>query len=160
MYNKGIKEEEIITMSTYKNILVAVDGSQEAEWALQKAFTVAKNNNATLVLAHVIDTRNYPTVEAYDTTIRDRSETFANDLIKKYKEQAEAAGVTNVVSDIVFGSPKGQISKDLPKKHNIDLIVCGATGLNVVERFLIGSVSESVVRHARCDVMIVRTEEA
>ena len=147
-------------MSThYNTILVAIDGSQEAEWALKKAYTIAKNNNAKLVLAHVIDTRNYPTVEAYDTTIRDRSETFANDLVAKYKAEAEAAGVTNVVTEIVFGSPKAQLSKELPKKHNVDLIVCGATGLNVVERFLIGSVSEAIVRHSRCDVVIVRTDD-
>lgn len=146
-------------MSThYNTILVAVDGSQEAEWALEKAYTIAKNNNAKLILAHVIDTRNYPTVEAYDTTIRDRSETFANDLVAKYQAQAEAAGVTNVETEIVFGSPKAQLSKELPKKHNVDLIVCGATGLNVVERFLIGSVSEAIVRHANCDVVIVRTD--
>ena len=147
-------------MSThYNTILVAIDGSQEAEWALEKAYTIAKNNNSKLVLAHVIDTRNYPTVEAYDTTIRDRSETFANDLVAKYKAEAEAAGVTNVVTEIVFGSPKAQLSKELPKKHNVDLIVCGATGLNVVERFLIGSVSEAIVRHARCDVVVVRTDD-
>lgn len=145
-------------MSTsYKTILVAVDGSKEAEWALKKAYTIAKNDNAKLVLAHVIDTRNYPTVEAYDTTIRDRSETFANDLINKYKAEAEAAGVTNIETEIVFGSPKAQLSKELPAKHNVDLIVCGATGLNVVERFLIGSVSEAIVRNSRCDVAIVRT---
>lgn len=147
-------------MSTkYKNILVGIDGSQEAEWAFKKALTIAKNDNATLVLAHVIDTRNFPTVEAYDTTIRDRSEIYAKELISKYEAEAKAAGLTNVVSEIVLGSPKAQISKELPKKYSIDLIICGATGLNVVERFLIGSVSESIVRHARCDVMIVRTND-
>lgn len=143
----------------YKTVLVAVDGSKESEWALKRAYTLAKNNDATLVLAHVIDTRNYPTVEAYDTTIRDRSETFADDLLSKYKAESEAAGVKNVITEVVFGSPKAQLSKELPKKHNVDLIVCGATGLNVVERFLIGSVSEAIVRHARCDVVIVRTDD-
>lgn len=143
----------------YKTVLVAVDGSKESEWALKRAYTLAKNNDATLVLAHVIDTRNYPTVEAYDTTIRDRSETFADDLLSKYKVESEAAGVKNVITEVVFGSPKAQLSKELPKKHNVDLIVCGATGLNVVERFLIGSVSEAIVRHSRCDVVIVRTDD-
>ena len=147
-------------MSEYYNtILAAVDGSQEAEWALKKACTIAKSNNAKLILAHVIDTRNYPTVEEYDTTIRDRSETFANDLVKKYKEQAEAAGIANIETEIVFGSPKAQLSKELPKKHNVDLIVCGSTGLNVIERLLIGSVSEAIVRHSCCDVAIVRTND-
>lgn len=146
-------------MSNYKNILVAVDGSKEAEWALKKATNIAKNDGATLILVHVIDTRNFPTIEAYDTTIRDRSEAFANELMEKYTALAKEAGVENVVQEIVYGSPKVQISKDIPKSTNADLIVCGATGLNVVERFLIGSISEAIVRNARCDVMVVRRDE-
>lgn len=47
----------------YKNILVAVDGSEEAEWALKKAIYLAKLSDATLVLTHIVDTRNFPTVE-------------------------------------------------------------------------------------------------
>ena len=143
----------------YNTIFAAVDGSQEAEWAFNKACTIAKKNNAKLILAHIIDTRNYPNIEEYDITIRDRSETSANDLVKKYKEQAEAAGIANIETEIVFGSPKAKLSKELPKKHNVDLIVCGSTGLNLVERFLIGSVSEAIVRHSRCDVAIVHTND-
>lgn len=143
----------------YKNILVAVDGSEEAEWALKKAIYLAKISNATLVLAHIVDTRNFPTIESYDMTIRDRSETFANDLLEKYKIEAIASGITNVITEVGYGSPKIQIPRDLAKKHTIDLIVCGATGLNAVERFLIGSVSEGIVRHSSCDVIIVRTDK-
>lgn len=143
----------------YKNILVAVDGSEEAEWALKKAIYLAKISNATLVLAHIVDTRNFPTIESYDMTIRDRSETFANDLLEKYKVEAIASGITNVITEVGYGSPKIQIPRDLAKKHTIDLIVCGATGLNAVERFLIGSVSEGIVRHSSCDVIIVRTDD-
>ena len=52
-----------------------------------------------------------------------------------------------------------KIPKDIAKKYEIDLIMCGATGLNAVERFLIGSVSEHITRHARCDVLVVRSED-
>ena len=51
------------------------------------------------------------------------------------------------------------ISKDLSKKLNADLIICGATGLNTVERILIGSVSENIVRTAECDVLVIRAPE-
>ena len=51
------------------------------------------------------------------------------------------------------------ITRNLTNKLNADLIVAGATGLNRVERFLIGSVSENIVRSAQCDVLIVRTHE-
>jgi len=57
---------------------------------------------------------------------------------------------------IEYGSPKVTIAKKLAPNHNVDLIVCGATGLNAVERFFIGSVSESITRYAKCDVLIVR----
>ncbi|MGE7600888.1 universal stress protein [Peribacillus sp. NPDC097675] len=143
----------------YKNILVAVDGSEEAEWALKKAIYLAKLSDATLVLAHIVDTRNFPTIEAYDMNIRDRSETFANDLLEKYKTEAIASGITSVITEVEYGSPKVKIPRDLAKKYTIDLIVCGATGLNAVERFLIGSVSEGIVRHSSCDVIIVRNDK-
>lgn len=146
-------------MLTYKKILVAVDGSKEAEWSFKKAIEITKRNNAALILTHIIDTRNFAAIEAYDLSIRDRSEDFANELLNKYKEQAAAAGITNVIIDIDYGSPKIKIPKDLAKKHAVDLIICGATGLNMVERFLIGSVSENITRYAPCDVLVVRTQK-
>lgn len=144
---------------TYKNILVAVDGSNEAEWAFKKAIEVAKRNDAKIVLAHVIDTRTFATVEAYDRTIAERADQFATELMENYKKMATEAGVKDVDYIIDYGSPKVKIPKDIAKKKNVDLIICGATGLNAVERFLIGSVSEHITRYAPCDVMIIRTEK-
>lgn len=143
----------------YKNILVAVDGSTEAEWALKKAIEIAKRNDSTIVLAHIIDTRTFATVEAYDSTIAERADKFATELMENYKKIATDAGVKDVKFVVDYGSPKVKIPKDIAKKNNVDLIICGATGLNAVERFLIGSVSEHITRYAPCDVLIVRTEK-
>jgi lipoprotein signal peptidase len=49
--------------------------------------------------------------------------------------------------------------KKYSKKDILDLIICGATGLNAVERFFIGSSAEAITRHAKCDVLVVRTPE-
>ena len=57
-----------------------------------------------------------------------------------------------------FGSPKLLFQK-LASELHADLIMCGTSGLNAVERFIVGSVSEAIVRHAPCDVLVVRTEE-
>ena len=143
----------------YKNILVAVDGSKEAEWAFKKAIEVAKRNNAKLLLTHIVDTRTFATVEAYDRTIAERVDLFVSQLMENYQQVAIDAGVKNVDYVIDYGSPKVKIPKDIAKKHNIDLIMCGATGLNAVERFFIGSVSEHIARYATCDVLIVRTQQ-
>jgi nucleotide-binding universal stress UspA family protein len=145
---------------TYKKILVAVDGSQEADWAFKKAIEISKRNDSQIVLGYVIDTRNFPTIEAYDLTIRDRTETFANELMEKYKTEAAKSGINELTIDIEFGNPKIKIPRDMAKKHDVDLIICGATGLNAVERFLIGSVSEHITRYATCDVLVVRTDKA
>lgn len=143
----------------YKNILVAVDGSKEAEWAFKKAIEVAKRNDAKILLAHIIDTRTFATVEAYDRAIGERVNQFASQLMENYQQEAIAAGVKDVNYVIDYGSPKVQIPKDIAKKYEVDLIMCGATGLNAVERFFIGSVSEHITRYATCDVLIVRTEQ-
>ena len=125
-------------MLTYKNILIAVDGSHEAEWAFNKAVDVAKRNDAQFT---------------------EKSKGFSDELLKGYKEVASRAGVTNVETRLEFGSPKAIIPKKLANELGVDLIMCGTSGLNAVERFIVGSVSEAIVRHAPCDVLVVRTEE-
>lgn len=144
---------------SYNHILVAVDGSKEAEWAFKKSIGVAQRNNATLNLVNVIDTRSFAAIEAYDRSIADRAQSFAEDLLGNYKKQAEAAGVTKVNVFVDYGSPKTLIAREVAAKVEADLIICGATGLSTVERFLIGSVSGHIVRAAKCDVLVVRTEE-
>jgi len=143
----------------YNQILVAVDGSKEAEYAFKKSVSIAARNNATLNLINIIDTRSFAAIEAYDRSIAERAQTFAEDLLGGYKKEALAAGVQHVNVIVDYGSPKTMISKDIAKKVEADLIICGATGLNAMERFLIGSVSEYIVRSASCDVLVVRTDE-
>lgn len=143
---------------TYNNIVVAVDGSKEAEFAFKKAIAVANRNNSTLNLVNIIDTRSFAAIEAYDRSIQERAQEFAEELLEGYKKEAEAAGIKNVNVLIEYGSPKTIITKEVSQKVEADLIICGATGLNAVERFLIGSVSENIVRSAKCDVLVVRTD--
>jgi nucleotide-binding universal stress UspA family protein len=143
----------------YQHILVAVDGSTAAEWALKKAIDIAKINNAKLLLAHVIDTRSFLLIDSYDPEIADRANKLAIDFLEKYQKQALDAGVPQVRYEIEYGSPKVKIPKEIAIKQQVDLIVCGATGMNAVERFLIGSVSEHITRYASCDVLVVRTKK-
>ena len=144
----------------YKNIVVAVDGSKEAEYAFRKSIDVAKRNEgSTLNLVNVIDTRSFAAIEAYDRSIAERAQKFSEELLDGYKKQAIAEGIENVNVVIEYGSPKNIITKELSKVVEADLIICGATGLNAVERFLIGSVSEAIVRSATCDVLVIRTPE-
>lgn len=151
-------KEEINMTLTYNEILVAVDGSKESELAFKKSVAIAARNNATLHLVNIIDTRSFAAIEAYDRSIAERAQNFAEELLNGYKQEANKHGVENVNIMVEYGSPKTMISKDLATKVNADLIIVGATGLNAVERFLIGSVSENIVRTSKCDVLVVRTD--
>ncbi|QDP40861.1 universal stress protein [Radiobacillus deserti] len=140
----------------YHRILVAVDGSEASEHAFLKAVDICKRNHAKMILSHIVDTRTFTTLEAYDHSLADRAEGYGNTLLKEYEQKAIDAGVGYVETLIDYGSPKVKIPKDVAVQCNADLIICGATGLNAVERFLIGSVSESITRYAKCDVLVVR----
>ncbi|SER22572.1 universal stress protein [Piscibacillus halophilus] len=143
----------------YHNILIAVDGSKASDFAFQKAIDIAKRNHAKLIISHVVDTRVYSTIEAYDRNVSDRVQNDALELLKSYEERATRAGVQNVVIDVEHGSPKVKIAKEVAPRHGADLIICGATGMNAVERFFIGSVSEHITRYAKVDVLVIRPED-
>ncbi|GAB3791935.1 universal stress protein [Virgibacillus kimchii] len=140
----------------YNQIIVAVDGSEASEKAFKQSLDIAKQNNARLILTHVVDSRTFATAEAYDRTLAERAEEYAKELLDSYVDNAKEAGVTDLVRVVEYGSPKVKIAKDIAGDFKADLIICGATGMNAVERFLIGSVSESIARYATCDVLIVR----
>jgi len=145
-------------LQQYKNILVPVDGSYEAELAFKKAVAVANRNDASLHLVHVVDTRAFQNISSFDTTMVEQVTDTAKKTLDKYIEEAKANGIDNVDYSIEYGAPKSIIANDIPKDLDIDLIMIGATGLNAVERLLIGSVTEYVTRTAICDVLVVRTD--
>lgn len=144
-------------MNHYKSIIVAVDGSKEAEYAFRKSIDVAKRNKDSLLnIVNVIDTRAF---EAFDRSIVDHAQQTSEDLLKGYKAQAEAEGIDNVKVVMEYGSPRSIITKEVSTSVEADLIICGATGLNTVERFIVGSVTDAIVRSAKCDVLVIRTPE-
>ncbi|MBO0478481.1 universal stress protein [Vagococcus fluvialis] len=142
----------------YNKILVAIDGSDESEQAFKKAIQVAKRNNAILYIAHIIDIRAFESVSSFDENLAEEATRVARDTLNNYLDYGKEHGVDDIQTIIEYGAPKTVISKQLQKEHNIDLIMLGATGLNAMERILIGSVSSYVARHAECDVLIVRTD--
>lgn len=145
-------------LQEYERILVAIDGSDEAERAFKKAVAVAERNNATLILSHVIDTRAYQSFSTFDGSIADNARSEAKSTLNEYKHFAEKEGVKEIKIVLEYGSPKLMIAKEIPEAENADLIMLGATGLNAVERIFVGSVSEYVIRRANCDVLIVRSD--
>ena len=146
-------------LQRYQNIMVAVDGSHEAELAFEKGVNVALRNNSRLTIAHVIDTRALQSVSTFDAEVYEELQEDAKKLMDQYAEKAKEAGVANVVTVVEMGNPKTLLATDIPEEQKVDLIMVGATGLNAFERLLVGSSSEYILRHAKVDLLVVRERE-
>lgn len=140
----------------YSNIIVAVDGSKDSDKAFKKSLDIVKRNEARLILTHVVNARTYATIPEYEKVILNDAKEQGQEILDDYENKARDAGVTDIKVVIKVGVPKSVLTKEVIPEEKADLIMVGATGLNAVERFLLGSVSENIVRHATCDVLIVR----
>ncbi|WGN90107.1 universal stress protein [Ligilactobacillus faecis] len=151
---------------TYRQILVAVDGSNGANAALKTAVEVAKRNDAHLDILRVLDLNSLEYGGAGIALdgeqiyrIEQENEQYLlelrNDLIKKYDFRPEQINV-----HIRFGNPKLVIAEDFPEEYQSDLIIVGSTGKNILHRIVTGSVAAHVTRVANCDVLVARTTEA
>ncbi|MDF7638158.1 universal stress protein [Lactobacillus sp. ESL0791] len=145
-----------------ESILVPVDGSESAERAFDKAIKIAMTDDAHVDVLNVIDTRQF-LGEMQDTLISGDTVYQMTQDAEKYLKSLQKWAKDNFNFDdldyhIRYGSPKAVISYDFIKDHGDSLIVIGATGLNAVERMLMGSVTEYVNQHALADVLIVRTD--
>lgn len=141
----------------FGRILVPVDGSEVAKKAATKALAIAKSTDIEVLALHVLNIPGIPTLYAYPTEIPYQQ---LHDLIRKegrsYLEEIEKLGKemgVNVSTKLVDGHPAEEILKEARED---DLIVIGSKGRTALDRLLMGSVAENVVRHAPCPVMIVR----
>lgn len=139
-------------MMKYQKIAVAIDFSKQSLKAFDRATVIAKDNGATLLLINVIDTKSFGAITAYDLKYADQLKVERAEQLEKLKEQALAQGVQNVMFKIETGSPKSVLT-NLP---DTELIICGETGYNQIEKLMLGSVAERIVRYSKYDVLVVR----
>ncbi|MBL1226974.1 universal stress protein [Enterococcus sp. BWR-S5] len=145
--------------NNYQNILVAVDGSPQADQAFEKAIEIAKRNQAKLHVVYVIEE-----IGNYFGELTISVTNAMEDLRKKEEEKmqqrvdfAHAGGLDNVATYVVYGYPKTLLANFSEAEETIDLVIIGKTGLNGLERILVGSTTSYVVNHASCDVLVVTT---
>jgi len=143
-------------MDEYKNILVAVDDSKEAENALRKSIEIAKLGHGSRL--HIANVINSYLVPEDDLPFLEREYQLSENMLSRYKSIVLDEGITNVEVLIKHGSPKELIAGELASLVNADLIVCGVQSIKDAEHFFLGSVSQYVVQEATCNVMIVRTD--
>lgn len=131
-------------MSKVKNIMLPVDGSQQSIDAFKRGIEYASELNSSVYLVQVFK-------EGHENLPKHERESF----LKSLSDYAENHGII-VNKSFVYGEARSQIASILVDEWSIDLIVMGATGKGRIEKVVIGSTTDYVVRHARCDVLIVR----
>jgi nucleotide-binding universal stress UspA family protein len=138
-------------------ILLATDGSKEAELAASTAADLAERTDSELQIIHVGEAplAYHPERHGGYRTEYENAETKARELLEAQVEKMKGDGATVAQAHLRMGRADEEIV-DLAQSMGVGLIVMGTRGQGRLRRALMGSVSESVVRHAHCPVTIVR----
>ena len=166
-------------MAGYKEIMVPMDGSDNAMRALDKAVELAQFHGSKLVLVHVVDAQNlfsysYAALPKASERIlkamedRQGAEVQGKEVQGAIREVARQHGEDmlsaiedslpkNIDVETIYavGSPKRYLV-DLAEKRGTDLIVMGSSGLGAVKGFILGSVSSHVIAHVKCPVLVIK----
>lgn len=141
-------------------ILVATDGSDAADRAVELAAKLASQLKGSLKIIHVISVQNLPMAQLKDyalwehVTLGEVLNTFAEEKVTAARKRAEALGVPNVQSE----SPYGDVAEliiEAARRDQVDLIILGKRGRGRLSGLVLGSVSQKVVSVAPCAVVVV-----
>jgi nucleotide-binding universal stress UspA family protein len=143
-------------------ILLATDGSQDAELARTTAVDMAASTDSEL---HVVTVApRYPSFDVNIPQVVEQLHTQAEKVLEEQVEEIQQAGGKVAQRHLKTVDPIGERHRAqqivrVAEEIGAGLIVVGSRGRGGVRRALMGSVSDSVVRHAHCPVLVVRHEK-
>lgn len=139
----------------YEKILLTTDGSEGSENAAEHAWVIARKFNSMIYVISVMETR--PTSGLTTEVLKKESDVALENISQIFKDlEKDPSSKTEIEKSYMIkeGSASQQILKTA-EEENIDMIVMGASGKHRLERFILGSVAEKVVRGAKCPVLTV-----
>jgi nucleotide-binding universal stress UspA family protein len=138
----------------YDDILVPTDGSPASDAAIDHAIDIADRYGARLHALYVVDGSAYSTLEAGSEVVIDALEAEGEQATDRVADAAAAAGVETTTT-VTSGTAYRAI-REYADEQAIDMIVMGTHGRKGLDRYLLGSVTERVVRTADVPVLTVR----
>lgn len=154
----------------FEKILVPLDGSEHSLKALNVAIQIAKKIEAKLTLIHVYSVTIRPIIMPEPTTltppgvpimtpleiskVAEAAREVGNRILGDGEEKAKAEGV-QVEKILAEGHVVQEIIRTA-KEGNYDLIVIGARGISRVREMLLGSVTDGVIHHVSCPVLVIK----
>jgi len=143
---------------SFDDILLPTDGSSGAEAAIEPTGALASETDATVHLVSVVDTRSLG-IDVGSTVIVDELESVATDAVENAADRLSGMGVEAVETAVSHGIPYRAIL-DAIEDADADLVVIGTHGRTGIDRYLLGSVAEKLVRTSSVPVMTVRAADA
>jgi nucleotide-binding universal stress UspA family protein len=156
--------------TVFGKILVALDGSEHSQRALESAIQIGEKFNSKITLIHVYSITVPPVVMSEPSTLApggvplpasaevakmvDAFRLAGNKMLSDAKGQARSADIS-VETLLKEGNAVQEIVKTA-KEGEYDLIVIGAKGTHRIKEFLMGNVSEGVLKNASCPVLVVK----
>ncbi len=149
-------------------ILLATDGTKHGDAAAEMVMKLCLGADDSIHLISVVDMAVPMSIDLYggylpdttelEKTAKENAAKVVADTSARLGSHYEGNGVA-ITGDVLFGSPDSRIV-ETAEEMGTDLIVMGSHGYKRWERLLLGSVSNSVVHHAHCSVLVVRTPDA
>ena len=139
----------------FEKILVATDGSEHGMRAAKVALELGERSSGTVSVIYVADTNqtSYLPDDVLLFSIRELLLKEGKEAVKQVEMMAKDAGV-KFESIIVEGNPGSEVV-DFAEKAGMNIIVIGAIDRTGLNKFLLGSVAEKVVRHSKIPVLVV-----
>lgn len=146
-------------MARYHRIFAALDGSEAQVAVARRTLSIAHDNNAEVLFGHVIDTSKFETGGLGNEEIAANKKVSIEESIKRQLDRArQDECVPSVDVQVKMGPITDTMMNELIKPFDPDLIICGVRGLSNIKYAFVGSVSTHLVRHATCDVLVMRPE--
>jgi nucleotide-binding universal stress UspA family protein len=137
----------------FEKILVAVDGSKHSDAAFDVAVEMTRRFGSNLIVLHVFQGSTGPILvvsSAEEDTLKNEGETILN----SYEKKIENLGLPNAIVLLAKGDAAKR-TLDTAKEQQCGLIVIGRKGKGMWDELLLGNVSQKVVEHAKCPVLVV-----
>lgn len=143
-------------MKLFERILIATDGSEKNKNAREEAIKITRACGSALYAVYVIDTSIYESVpvDASFEKVYQQLEKEGEEAVRRVKDLAQDLDVETFV---IGGRPAREITRFAVEKK-VDLLVIGTQGKSGIERLLLGSVADKVIRTADCPVLVIRSK--
>jgi nucleotide-binding universal stress UspA family protein len=144
------------SLEPFARVLCPIDFSTSSQHAVELAAELARRGAAQLALLHVVEVPPVSTRGQQMIEFLRELDRYSTEHLDQWAARLEGTLPGRVAKLPRIGRAGAEILKALDEDPALDLVVIGSHGRTGLERWLLGSVAEKIVRHARCPVLVAR----